>query len=471
LKRVAVIGGGIAGLAAAHKLVESTREKSRDIDVVLLEKLGRLGGTILTEKHDGFVIEGGPDCFLAEKPWALALASRINVADRVVGTIEENKGTYIVWGSKLHPLPEGVMLMVPTRVIPILTSTLLTWRGKMRMGLDMFIPKRVDGKDESLAEFVSRRLGVEALERIAEPLVAGVHAGKPETMSLSAAFPRFKALEDEYGGLIRGMLTRMRAARKAEASRKYTMFVTFEKGLGDFVKSIADNIGDEKIRLNTPAKKLERAESKWRIHTASGEEIEADAVIVSSPAHVAAGILSGIHSDIAAGLKKIPYVGTATVSMAYDAKDVENTTKGFGFVVPRLEKRGIMAATFTSRKFPHRAPPGKALIRCFIGGAQRPDLVMKSHEELAGIAAAEIKAITGVKADPIWAKSYAWPESMPQTNVGHALLMNEINRLLESVPGLEIAGGAYEGLGIPDCVRVGEAAADRVAHELFSRSE
>lgn len=465
MKKIVVIGGGVAGLAAAHKLIEEKRSRSLDVEVVLLEKQNRLGGTILTEERGGFIIEGGPDCMLSEKPWALALAGRLGMSDKVTCTIDENKGTFVMWGSKLHSLPDGVMLMVPTRILPMLTSSLLSIPGKLRMGMDLLVPKRKDGKEETLAEFVTRRLGKEALDRIAEPLVAGVHAGHPESMSLSASFPRFKSLEDEYGSLILGMISRMRAAKKMP--RIYTMFVTFENGLGSFIAKIAEAIGSENINTGVGVSSLGRAGEKWIVKTPAGDFIEADAVILATPSFTAAKILSKIAPGPAADLDAIPYVGTATVSMAYDAKDIENASQGFGFVVPRAENRKIMAATYTTRKFRNRAPAGKALIRCFIGGVHHPELVEAKADALAQAASEEIKDILKIKAEPNWAAVYSWPRSMPQTNVGHADRMTRVRNALESMPGVEIAGGAYDGLGIPDCVRVGESAAQKTLAKMF----
>jgi len=466
MKRVVVIGGGIAGLAAAHKLVEEAEARSLEVDILLLEKETRLGGTIFTEEREGFIIEGGPDCFLAEKPWALALAERIGVTDRVDGTIESNKGTQMMWGSKLHPLPEGVFLMVPTKLLPLLTSSLLSLRGKLRMALEPFVPRRSDGVDESLAEFVTRRLGKEALDRIAEPLVAGVHAGEPESMSLEASFPRFKQLEDEYGSMVRGMLARMRLASKKSA--RWTMFVTFKKGLGEFIEAIAEAVGRDRIKVGAAVAGLELGpQNRWKVLTHSGETIDADGVILAAPAYSTAAIVSELDSELSAELKGIPYVGTATVSLAYESKDVEGKLRGFGFVVPRLEGRRIMAATYSSRKFRERAPEGKALVRCFLGGAQRPDILDRNPAELADIAVAELADILGIKADPLWSRAYSWPRSMPQAVVGHGRRMKRIQERLEKLPGIEIAGGAYDGLGIPDCVRVGEAGAERMLDLIF----
>ncbi len=464
MKRAVVVGAGIAGLAAANKLREEARQKGLDLQVTVLEKENRVGGTILTEKMDGFIIEGGPDCFLSTKPWALQLASRLGIADRVCSTLEENKGTFILWDGKLHPLPDGVYLMVPTKLTPLFTSGLLSWRGKLRMAMEFFVPGRTDGAEETLAQFVTRRLGSEALERIAEPLVAGVHAGEPETMSLEASFPRFKDLEDRHSSMIRGMLAMMR--KVGGSPRKWSMFVSFTDGLAEFPEAIAQAIGAENIKTGVAVNFIERAEGKWHLKTSSGESISADAVILASPAHVSSRILSGIDADLASELAAIPYVGTATVSMAYESRELQNIPRGFGFVVPRHEKRKIMAVTFSSRKFPGRAPEGQALLRCFLGGAKNPELVDKPEEELADIASEEVADILKIKARPQWAKVYRWPRSMPQTPLGHTKRIRRIYSLFDKQPCLNIAGGAYDGLGIPDCVRTGEEAAISVMSEL-----
>lgn len=468
MKRAVVVGAGIAGLAAANKLKEEAREKGLDLQITVLEKENRVGGTILTEKKDGFIIEGGPDCFLSAKPWALELASRLGIGNRVCGTVEENRGTFILWDGKLHPLPEGVYLMVPTKLMPLLTSGLLTWRGKLRMAMEFFVPKRTDGAEETLAQFVTRRLGAEALERIAEPLVAGVHAGEPETMSLEASFPRFKDLEDRHSSMIRGMLAMMRKA--GGLPRKWTMFVSLRDGLAEFPRAVAEAVGGENIRTGVEVSSIERADEGWRLHVSDGESINADAVILASPAHVSSRLVSKTDADLSSGLAAIPYVGTATVSMAYEREELQHIRRGFGFVVPRHEKRKIMAATFSDRKFPNRAPEDKALLRCFLGGSRNPELLDKPPGELARIAADEIADILEIKARPQWAKVYKWPRSMPQTPVGYKKRMSQIRSLLAKHPCLEIAGGAYDGLGIPDCVRSGEEAACSIIEKLYSKT-
>ena len=466
-RRVAVVGGGISGLAAGYFIKEKAAAAGIEIELRLFEKENRLGGTILTEERDGFVLEGGPDCFLSEKPWALALARRLGMGERIEGTREANKGTFILSGGRLHPLPEGVYLMVPTMIRPLLFSSLLSWPGKLRMGLDLVIPPRRDGQEETLAEFVTRRLGKEALEKIAEPLVAGVHAGVPETMSLRASFPRFQKLEDEHGSLIRGMLAAMAARKQTPApgsDSSHTMFLTVREGLGGLVAELAKTFAPGEIVAGDPVTGL-TGRGEYQLALASGKTVAADAVVLAAPSYAAAGLIAELDIELAALLQAIPYVSTATISLAFREQDLPRL-EGFGFVVPRTEKRRIMAATWTSRKFLHRSPDGSALLRCFIGGANHPELVDLDDSAMYEMALEELHTIIHLHAEPLFARAFRWPRSMPQTVVGHEARMARVSERLKLLPGLYLTGGAYNGLGIPDCVHHGELAAEQVIKNL-----
>ncbi len=460
---VTVVGGGISGLAAGYFLKQKAAAAGIALELRLFEKENRLGGTILTEEREGFVIEGGPDCFLSEKPWALQLARRLGMAERVEGTREAHKGTFILSRGRLHPLPEGVYLMVPTMIGPLLFSSLLSFSGKLRMGLDLVIPPRRDGKEETLAEFVIRRLGKEALEKIAEPLVAGVHAGVPETMSLRASFPRFQKLEDEHGSLIRGMLAAMAARKQTPApgsDSSHTMFLTVREGLAGLVAEIAKTFTPGEIISGDPVTGL-TGRGEYQITLASGKTVSADAVVLAAPSYVSAGLVSELDTALAAELQAIPYVSTATISLAFREQDLP-PLEGFGFVVPRTENRRIMAATWTSRKFLHRSPEGLALLRCFIGGANHPELIELDDRAMYEMALEELHDIVHLHAEPLFARAFRWPRSMPQTVVGHEARMARVTERLQLLPGLHLAGGAYYGLGIPDCIHQGELAAEKV---------
>lgn len=469
MKKIIIIGGGISGLASAYYAKSLIQRENLSAKVVLIEKESRLGGTICTLRDKDCIIEGGPDCFLSEKPWALLLARELGVTHRISGTNEANKGTYILSKGKLHPLPDGVMLMVPTRILPLLTSSLLSWRGKVRMGLDLFIPKLKEEKDESLAEFVERRLGKEALEKIAEPLVAGVHAGVPETMSLASAFPRFKGLEEEYGSLIRGMLARMKKLKGTQKKTvdEYTMFVTFQDGLGEFVEHIKAELDDNEIITGRKAISLSSSGEEWTVNFENGEKISANAVIIASPAFIAGDILREVDNQLSEELQAIPYVSTGTASMLFDESRVP-PLKGFGFVVPRSEGRKIMAGTWSSRKFFNRAPTGKVLLRCFFGGAYHPELLDKDENSIVDMCLEELRSIVGLKSNPESAWVFKWHRSMPQTVIGHQQRMKRIEERLSRLKGIFLAGGAYYGLGIPDCINQGKNSAEKAIKYLKS---
>lgn len=475
MKRVVVIGGGIAGLATAWSLREQ-EPKGADFEIVLLERNERFGGNIRTEKTDGFLIEGGPDCFLSEKPWAMELCKRIGLSGKFLPTNDRHRKTFVLSRGRLHVLPEGVILMIPTKILPLATSNLISWPGKLRMAMDLFVPKRTSGGDESLGDFVRRRLGKEALEKIAEPLVAGVHAGDPETMSVRASFPKFVQLEEESGSLIRGMVKRMALAaahRKGkpggQSAGRVTMFMTLKDGLSELIDTLASRLeGMDKtiLRKGVQAASVDKAGAGYRVTLDGGGSLDADAVIVAAPAWAAASILKGLDAALSEKLLTIPYVSTATVSIAFKKKDVKHPMNGFGFVVPKIEGRRIMAATWTSMKFAGRAPEDSVLIRCFVGGSKNADLVSLDDGEMLGMVREELRDIMGIEAEPVLARVFRWRNSMPQYTIGHEERVAWIDERLNIHTGLHLAGSAYHGIGISDSIRCGEAVAKRVIKEL-----
>lgn len=476
MKRVVIIGGGIAGLAAAYSLREHQKPSGNDFEIVLVEKKMTLGGNIRTEKEKGFLIEGGPDCFLSEKPWAMELCKRIGLEGDLLNTNEANKKTFVLSGGKLHELPEGVILMIPTKIMPLATSSLISIPGKIRMAMEMFIPKKKDGEDETLGSFVRRRLGQETLDKIAEPLVAGVHAGDPETMSVRASFPKFVQLEEEHGSLIKGMLKRMELMKKTRKAplkppgKKVTMFLTLKGGLSDLVNTLTARIegfGNTRIRKGLAIKSVLKKGAGYEIAFEGGEPpLHADAVVVAAPSYAASSLLSGLDKALSEKLGTIPYVSTATVSIAFRKKDVRHPLNGFGFVVPRIEKRKIMAATWTSVKFSHRAPEDSVLIRCFVGGAKNMELVSLNDEEMIRMVRDELRDIMGIDAEPVLARVFRWVNSMPQYTVGHEERVAAIEEMVSGHHGLYVTGSAYHGIGISDSVRNGEVIAKKILHQL-----
>lgn len=473
MKRVVVIGGGISGLSTALYLKEQAQASGHEVEYLLIEKGEKLGGNIRTEKVDGFLIEGGPDCFLSEKPWAAQLCRHIGLGDQIIPTTEENKGTFVLSNGKLHEMPEGLILMVPTKIMPLITTSLFSWSGKLRMGFEIFIPPKQGREDETLGSFVRRRLGREALDKIAEPLVAGVHAGDPETMSMRASFPKFMEMEEEHGSLIKGMLARMKKAKevqRASAGPRPTMFMTLKGGLGTMIEAITSRLDTPSIRLNTSVSGIEERDGKFLIHLSGQPSIEADAVILSTPAHVSSTFLGNIDSELADLLKTIPYVSTATVTMAFNASDV-NLPKSFGFVIPRVENRRIMAATFTSRKFAGRCPDEYVMVRCFVGGSKNEYLVGLDDKEMVEMVREELKDIIGINAEPILSRVYRWRKAMPQYTIGHLDRVRKIFERVHQHPGLYITGSAYNGIGISDSIREGEITAKRALDYLFSKDK
>jgi oxygen-dependent protoporphyrinogen oxidase len=476
-KRIVVIGAGIAGLACAYEIDRLTAAGGFDIRLTVLERTGKAGGKIATTRDDPFIVEGGPDCFIVEKPWALALAKEVGLEDQLINTTSGAGGTYILTGGRLHRLPDGLIMMIPTRIIPFITTGLISWPGKLRMGLDLLIPRRKDDTDESLAAFVTRRLGREALDKIAEPLVGGIHAGDPVNMSLKSTFPRFIDMEQESGSLIRAMLQRkkkmaeMMKNRPANAGPPRTFFISMREGMMQLTDTLAGRLG-ERLRLNTGAAALERREEGgWRLTTTGGEQLDADAVVLASEAYNSAALLGGIAPRLAERLGDIPYVSSSIVSIAFRRQDIPHPLDTYGFIVPKIEGRKIMATTFSSVKWSARSPAGTVLMRCFVGGAQQPQLADLPDDEMLAMVRRELAEIIGITAPPQRMWINRWPAGMPQYNIGHQEILVQIERELEGLPGIYLAGAGYRGIGIPDCINSGRQAGTRVVNELAWREE
>jgi len=458
-----VVGGGIAGLAAAHRLVEHARDGA-DLDVVLLEGSARLGGSLGTERQGGFLLEHGADSMITDKPWGLALCERAGLADRLLGTREGERRTYVVHDGRLHALPEGFLLLAPTALWPLARSPIFSILGKARMALDLVLPRGGAGGDESLGAFVRRRLGAEALERVADPLVGGIYTADPERLSLAATMPRFLELERVHRSVILG-LRQSSGASRGSAGARYGLFVAPADGMGALVEAVARALPEGVVRLRATVESLAREGARWRV-AAGAQAFDADAVIVTAPAWVAARLVAPHDEALARDLGAIEYASSATVTLGFRAEGVADKLQGFGFVVPFAERRSLLACTFASRKYPGRAPEGHELLRAFVGGARRPDLVELDDEALLGTVRAELRALLGIVAEPILTRVERWRRAMPQYAVGHLDRVRDIERRAAALPGLALAGAAYRGVGIPDCVRSGEAAADAVAGRL-----
>jgi protoporphyrinogen/coproporphyrinogen III oxidase len=472
--RLIVVGGGIAGLAAAHRLVELTRD-GPPLALTLLEARHRLGGTIATERADGFLVERGPDSFISEKPWALALAQRIGLTERLCRTDDRYRRTYVARGRRLYPLPEGFLLLAPARLWPFVASPLFSWGGKLRMALDLVLPRRPADGDESLAAFVTRRLGREALERVAEPLVAGIYTAHPERLSLAATMPRFLALEREHRSLILGLRQSARRPEVAGASgARWSLFVTLGGGMGELVDALATRLPQGTVHTSCPAAAIARggADAPWQVRLGDGDALAADGVVLAGEALRMAPLVRDLDPELAGGLGAIGYASSATVSLAYPRAAIAHPLDGFGFVVPRGEGRPTLACTFSSVKYPGRAPADHVLLRAFLGGARGAGILDHDDAALVALAQADLGAFLGIRGTPVLTRVARHPAAMPQYEVGHLARIAALEARLTAWPGLALAGAAYRGVGIADSVRSGEEAAERLlAAVVASRAE
>lgn len=463
-KKVVIVGGGITGLSCAYFLQEKIRKGGFPIDCSLIESEKGVGGKIVTKRIDDFIIEGGPDSFITQKPWGLDLCSRLGLTDRLIKTNRVENAIYVLCNGKLVPLPAGFNLMVPGRFTPFLRTPLISPFGKVRMGLELIIPRKdyMGGEDESIASFVRRRLGEEAVRKFAEPILAGIYGGDVERLSLMATFPQFSALERSFGSLIWGMLMqRWDAAQQGIRKGDWTLFVTLREGLGSLIQSLQERLKDVSICAGKRVIGLSPRENGYEVRLES-EVFSSDAVVITTNAGVASDLIRGWAPSLAGFLDQIEYVSTATVSLGFRKEDVVHPLRGFGFVVPRRENRKILAVTWTSTKFSERAPAGHVLIRVFLGGVHQEQWVEQEDTTLISIARAELRDILALRAEPTVTRVFRWVKENPQYNVGHLERIEKIEQQAATHPGLFLAGAAYRGVGIPDCIHQGMKASEGV---------
>jgi oxygen-dependent protoporphyrinogen oxidase len=470
MKRVAIIGAGIAGLATAHRLLERSADFNEPLEIFIFESGSRLGGIIKTDEHAGFLLERGPDSFITEKPEAIQLAQRLGLESQLIQTNEKHRRSFIVRGTRLIPVPAGFQLIAPTRFWPFVNSEIMSWSGKARMALDLVLPRlNANGTvDESLAQFIRRRLGREALERVAQPMVGGIYTADPETLSLKATMPRFIEMERKHRSIIRALRKRgssptvRKGAQSQVQGARYSLFASFDRGMQVLVDRLAAKLATIGIALQTQvtAVDLDRTLRQWQVRSENGPAITVDAVCLAVPAYVAASLLLETDVLLSAGLNHIPYESTATVNLAYRRADVAHPLDGFGFVVPFIEKRSLIACTFSSVKFAGRAPQDSVLLRAFVGGALQSELVELDEAEMLARVRADMHDLLRIENAPLFSKISRWRQSMPQYEIGHVARVNKIAERVAALPGLALAGNAYSGVGIPDCIRSGEAAAD-----------
>lgn len=469
--RIAVLGGGLTGLAAAHRLVELAGQPNNSPDITLFEAGSRLGGLVGTVERDGYLIDTGADSFITNKPGALQLCQRLGLADRLQATDAKYRGALILSRGKPLPVPEGFQLLSPTAMWPVLKSPVLSMRGKIRMAWEYFLTARRNSADESLASFVRRRFGAEVLDRLVQPLVGGIYTSDPERLSLAATMPRFLEMEREYGGLIRAAYARKSTQQDDTTSSgaRYGLFAGLRGGMQELVNALTQSISTRvSVRCGERIQHIEPLPeaSRYRLVLNDGTTEVFDRVIVTMPPARAAEVLSKLDSQLERALLQIELASSVIVVSGHELRQIANPLKAFGLVIPHQEQRRILAVSFSSRKFPNRAPEGKVLLRTFVGGALQPELCDLSDAELVQLVREELQATLGVSGAPEFTIVVRYSHAMPQYTLGHLDRVAEIERLVASHPGIELAGNAYHGVGVPDAVHSGESAAERVMASL-----
>lgn len=471
-KKVVVIGGGIAGLACVHRLQElflSTPENMRPF-VLLVESGNRLGGVIQTIRANGSVWECGPDSFITQKPAGINLCQRLGLSERLINTNQKFRRAFIAFRGKLHPVPEGFSMMAPARWWPFVVSPLFSPIGKIRVAMDLLLPKRSIGGDESLADFVERRLGQEALQRVAQPLLGGVYTADPAKLSLRATMPRFLELESKYGSVIKGLMVEQRGnpGSRHESGARYGTFVSLDDGLQVLVDALAAKLPAGALLLNSPVSQVARdsGEPSWDVVLNSGERLAADFVVLATSAETASGLVARADPKLSSQLATVESASSVVINLTYNRADISHPLDGFGFVVPAVEPSSLIACSFSSVKFAGRAPEGMVQLRAFLGGALNPHISELDDGELLKSTQRDLRRYLGVAAEPTFKMISRWSRSMPQYQVGHLDLVAKIESHLNSLNGLYVAGNAYCGVGIPDCIASGEQAAESIYQEL-----
>lgn len=453
---VAIIGGGISGLSTAYYLSKA------GLNCTVIEARPRLGGVIQTEHIENCVVEAGPDSFLAAKPHATDLIRELGMEGDVIGSNDHQRKTFIRRHGRMVELPDGVQMLVPTKILPMAMSPLVSWPTKWRMGLEWFRrPRATPERDRSVAEFVAEHYGQETVDYLAEPLLAGIYGGDPAQLSISSVLGRFVELERKYGSLTRGVL----AERPRAAGPGTPLFRTLRGGLGSLVEAVTKALANHSRFLHRPVEMLERTSAGFRLRVA-GHWLDADHVVLACEAHQASRLTTAVDARLSELLGSVPYSSSMTVALGFKRETVRDQMLGFGFLVPKRERKKLLACTWVGNKFSNRVPESLALLRCFLGGVGGESILAESDDAIMAAVREELAEIAAVTAEPVFSKVFRWPRSMAQYTVGHGGRLEELEARLESIPGLLVAGNAYHGIGVPDCIRMGKQAAAKIAQAI-----
>jgi len=465
MTRIAIIGGGISGLAAAFAL-EEQRRAGAAVEYTLYESTSRLGGVLRTEHIDGCLVEAGPDSFITEKPWATDLARALGLGDQLIGSNDADRKTYILTRGRLVVMPDGLMFMVPTKILPTGLSPLFSWKTKLRMTRELFhAPRAVadekDDHDESVATFVERHYGSEMVDRLADPLLSGVYGGEAANLSVRAVLPRFAEMERTHGSLGRAMLAARKQISQGPKKAAPPLFTSLKNGMQHLAETVVSRLTSASLLTNAPVLAIQPEAGGWLV-SAGLQSDHFDSIIVALPAPAAAQVLRMASPELSAELAAVQYSSSITVGLGYDRDVRQSLPPGFGFLVPRSEGKRLLATTFVHNKFPHRAPEDRALLRCFFAGMNAENVWPLADDQIVGIVRNELQQILGLRAEPLFARVYKWKSAMAQYGVGHLNRLDRMERLRQQLPGLALAGNAYRGIGVPDCIRSGREAAKQL---------
>ncbi len=467
--RITIVGSGVSGLAAAYRLKELSQERGIDIQIQVLEASPEVGPAIMTTHREGFLLESGPDSFITEKPWAMDLCKRLGIETEVISTQNQFRKSYVVRNKALLPVPEGFYLMAPVKISSFLSSKIFSLMGKTRMVLEYLIPKKKSDKEESLTQFIHRRFGKEALERIVQPMISGVYAADPDQLSLRATFPKFLEMEKKYGSVIRGLRKKRREESSEKASgARYSLFASFKGGMRTLVDALVKALGSMMIRTECCVEKIEKktGSTSWQVYLKGGEVLDTDYVVLALPANRCSEILKSVDLSLVDELSEFSFGSVATVNLAYAREDIKHSLDGFGFVVPAAENIPLVGCTFSNVKYEGRAPKGFALLRAFVGGVQKPDCLNMSDEALESLAHEELSKLLGIKKKPHLSQIGRYDKVMPHYYLGHLERVERIEKRVSRHEGLSLVGNSYRGVGIPDAIHSGEQAAEEIIKKL-----
>ncbi len=457
--RIAIIGGGISGLTAAFALEEPRRAGA--VEYTLYESSPNLGGVLRTEHIQGCIVEAGPDSFITEKPWATDLCRTLGLGDQLIGSNDADRKTYILVRNRLIPMPDGLMFLVPTKILPTGLSPLFSWTTKLRMAQELLHPPRAAEADESVASLVERHYGAEMVDRLADPLLSGIYGGEAASLSVRAVLPRFAEMERTHGSLGRAMLAAKEKKPRPANQPAPPLFTSLKNGMQQLAETIIPRLNPSSLVTNTSAQSIQQEAGGWVV-SAGLKSDHFDAIILAVPTHAAAKLLAISSPELSAELAAINYRSSITIGLGYDREVRQSLPPGFGFLVPRSEGKRLLAATFVHNKFPHRAPDDRALLRCFFAGSNAEKIWQLSDDAIIAVVRDELQQILGLRAEPLFARVYKWKSAMAQYGVGHLERLDRIERLRQQLPKLALAGNGYRGIGVPDCIRSAQEAARQV---------